>query len=58
MELGLLKIEFQQLYSFAMDQNLSLAAFTAQSITNNFLLPHSVVALGKLVVLAGILAML
>ena len=38
---GLLKLEFPQLFSFARNQNISVAAFLSRSVKDNFHLPLS-----------------
>jgi hypothetical protein len=43
-DMGLLKLEFPQLFSFAKDTKISVATFLSRDIENNFLLPLSLEA--------------
>jgi len=48
---GLLKLEFAQLFSFARDPMISVAAFLQRDVQQNFHLPLSLVASQQLVLL-------
>jgi hypothetical protein len=52
-DMGLLKLEFPQLFSFAKDTKNSVATFLSRDIENNFLLPLSTEASMQLTELAG-----
>lgn len=51
--LGLLKLEFPQLFPFAKDPKISVANFLSRDIEDNFLLPLSIEASMQLTELAG-----
>lgn len=52
-DMGLLKLEFPHLYSFAKDTKISVATFLSRDIKNNFLLLLSIEASMQLTELAG-----